>query len=410
MSTALLLFTMILISVFATGVLTLLVLTKRNRLQLVLAGILGVFLAIMTMAFINMGQSPDHIHHVLSSPLRFRFLVLGLLAFFATMTYYMVAAHRNLLTLRNGILFLSPVLLTLIAYAAWHWSTGVPMDYGYASLQELWDNRFTVPVILRMLMYLFFLLYQTVMFRNMWHLDAMRSEHSILNSPDAVSNIRWLRMIVMGMMAILIAYSFLLFLPSLLVLGIYTAVLSSVFIYFIYNALARPMYEETEGWQAVWTPYSGWKIIEGTTSPKPTEAVAAPEPVQPTAASDDSVLIEQWMKDEKPFCRADFSISEIIARFPNLDYETLNELLQKQDSNPQAFIRRHRIEEACRIIHREKTVKVAELALQVGFSHTSSFSRAFSAVRGETVLQYMEKIGVKRKAKKKNNNNKNNPE
>lgn len=404
-----LLFTMTLLSVFATGILMLLVLTKRNRLQLTLAGILGVFLAIMLMAIINMGQSPEHIHNVLSSPFRFRFLALGLIAFFATMTYYMVAAHRNLFTLRNGILFLSPVLLTLIVYVSWHWGAGVPMDYAYGSLSEVWDNRFTVPVILRVLMYLFFLVYQGVMIRNMWHLDAMRKENSFLNSPDAVSNIRWLRMVVVGMMAILVMYTILVFIPSLPVLAIYSVVLAAVFIYFIYNALARPMYEETDGWQAVWTLRDGWRIIEGTNQPKLKEVVVEPEAVVPIEKPDSEepdymVLIEKWMKKEKPFCNADFSPAEIIAQFPDLDNESLNDLLQQKEGRPQVYIRRHRIEEACRIIRREKVVKVAELALRVGFSHMSSFCRAFSTVRGETVLQYMSKVGAKRKPKNKAKN------
>lgn len=414
----LLLFTMVLMSVFTTGILMLLVLTKRNRLQLTLAGIMTVLSVMMLVAMINMAQSPEHLHNVLYSPLRFRFLALGLVAFFATMAYYMVAAHRNLFTLRNGILFLSPVLLTLIVYVSWHWGAGVPMDYAYGSLSEVWEKRFTVPVILRVLMYLFFLVYQGVMFRNMWYLDTMRKENSILNSPDAVSNIRWLRMVVVGMMAVLFLYSFLIFIPSLLVLAIYSVVLASVFIYFTYNALARPMYEETDGWQAVWTLRDGWKIIEGTNPPKPKEVVVEPEAVVPiekpeTEEPDYMVLIEKWMKREKPFCNADFSTAEIIAQFPELNNESLNELLQRREGRPQVYIRRHRIEEACRIIRREKAVKVAELALRVGFSHMSSFSRAFSTVRGETVLQYMNKVGAKRKPKNKaknKNNNKNNAE
>lgn len=397
-----LLFTMVLLSAFATGILMLLVLTKRNRLQLTLAGILGVFLAIMLMAIINMAQSPDHIHKVLSSPLQFRFLALGFVAFFASMTYYMVAAHRNLLTLRSGILFLSPVIVTLVVYVLWHWSTGVPMNYNYASLSEVWEKRFTVPVILRILMYLFFLTYQGVMFNSMWHLDSMRNKHSILNSPDAVSNIRWLRMVVVGIMAVVIVYSLLIFIPSLLVLAIYSVVLVVVFLYFIYNALARPMYEETDGWQAVWTLRDGWKIIEGTAQSKQKEeTVVEPEVILPTEECDYMVLIEQWMKNEKPFCSTDFSITNIVTRFPDLSSEALYELLQKRDGRPQAYIRRHRIEEACRIICYEKEVKVSDIALRVGFSHASSFSRAFSNVMNETVLQYMEKVGAKRKLKTK---------
>lgn len=397
MDMASLIFIMTLMYVLATGILMLLVVSKRNRLQLTLAGILSVFLVLILVGIINKIQSPTY--PALSSPLRFRILATGLVAFFFTMTYYMVAAHRNLLTLRNGILFLSPVLLTFIVYVSWHWGAGVPMDYAYASLAEVWENRFTVPVILRMLMFLFFLLYQVVMIRNMWQLDALRKEHSILNTPDAVSNIRWLRTVVRGIMSIMAVYSLMVFIPSPVVLMLYCVVAAVVLMYFTYNALARPMYEDTEGWQAVWTPRYGWKIIEGTAWSKSAKAPIHPQVTARAEKPNYIAQIDSWMKQEKRFRNAEFSTMDIITQFPDLDNETLGELLQGRAERPQAYIRRHRIEEACRIIRREKAVKASELARRVGFSHPSSFSRAFSTVMGETVVQYMDKVGAERKPK-----------
>lgn len=389
-------FVTILLAVIATGILLLLILTERNLLQKTLVVILIVFSVTIFGGLVNMINQHGSGSVALSQPLSFRSLALGFVAFFTTMCYYVIAAHRNMFTTRNSLIFMSPVILTLVFYVIWHLVMKIPMGYEYDSLTEIWENRHSMTVILRLLMYLFFLLYQGVMYVDMWQLDSLRERHSILNLPDSVGNIRWLRMVVVGMISITICYSLLLFLPSPPVVLLYVMVSGAVFVFFINNAIARRMYTDTEECQLTWSVRGGWKYMGRLPETETQDSLFVHGFKQRREVASDHreilLVLDEWMEAEKPYCRPEFSPSDITASFKNLDYAAFTIFFKERGENIQSYIRRLRVEEACRLIREENLFKVGELAERVGFTQHTSFSRAFSAVTNQSPLQYIRSL------------------
>lgn len=99
--------------------------------------------------------------------------------------------------------------------------------------------------------------------------------------------------------------------------------------------------------------------------------------------------IATWMREERPYIYTQFSMSDILKQFPELNGRTLVETFARRNYTFQSYVREVRINEAIRIMDESIVpLRFNEVYHKVGFSHYSSFSRAFTAVKGLSPSNY----------------------
>lgn len=96
-----------------------------------------------------------------------------------------------------------------------------------------------------------------------------------------------------------------------------------------------------------------------------------------TFTEKDRILFEQWMIAEKPYLNPDFQLNDLrailpvnrtyLSRFVNAEY----------GCSFYKLVNRYRVAEAKRIMHANPKLRVAEVALQCGYSSVNVFSRIF---------------------------------
>ncbi|MFI3278805.1 MAG: helix-turn-helix domain-containing protein [Rikenellaceae bacterium] len=100
--------------------------------------------------------------------------------------------------------------------------------------------------------------------------------------------------------------------------------------------------------------------------------------------------VDGWIDQNKAYANSNFSYKDLTKEFSDLDYNKLDELLQKFcGSNFQAYIRNKRIEQAIKLMGDDtNNFQLKNIAIEVGFESSSSFSRAFKATKGMTASQW----------------------
>lgn len=101
-------------------------------------------------------------------------------------------------------------------------------------------------------------------------------------------------------------------------------------------------------------------------------------------------MVERWITSEKPYVNPDFSFNDVVSEFATVGYNEFNQLLGRKSShNFQSYIRELRIDEAVRLMNDEsKHFTFKEISYKVGFENSSSFARAFKAVKGITPSEW----------------------
>lgn len=101
-------------------------------------------------------------------------------------------------------------------------------------------------------------------------------------------------------------------------------------------------------------------------------------------------LVDRWITTEKPYVNPDFSFNDVTREFDTIKYNDFDELLKSRSRhNFQSYIRELRISEALHLMSDEdKMFTFKEISYKVGFENSSSFARAFKAVKGVTPSEW----------------------
>ena len=364
----------ILLTMLAMLVLQLWFYTDHNRLQKTLM----VIIILWFLMFLGLEISLIRVYNGTGTPvkgvLNFHNILLGLVGMFSLLSYPSVVLHPHLVKVRHTILLLSPVLLTLLIYVVWHLFTDTSMNYRYLTIVELWENRWSVPVLLRLLMLFFFICYLVTMLWHFWQLVPIYNRYSEDNYSDAVYNVRWLRIVISAVGSICVAYIVVLICKNPLWELLYAIVTGVFFCILTDNAVSHRLFSNHINVQ--WSLSKGWYRAE--------ESVVVED-----CTNDEKQLrqLDQWMDEQKLFLNPDFCAKDLYAVFPELKGK-LSALLEHRDHTFQSYVRDYRIKEACRLMMIAPELSNKELAFKLGFTIASSFNRAFVAVMKMTPQSY----------------------
>lgn len=353
------------------------IVTERNRLQKTLVGILGLWVVLFLGLFVNLiclynGESTP-----VSGVMNFHAIWMGAIGLFSFISYPAVALHEQKNSLRKTLSWLSPVLLTFGVYVIWHLATGTDMNYRYLTISELWENRFTVPVVLRTLMLVLFIIYLTLVLTNLWRLIPVFQKYSDDNYADTAHNVSRLRFIIAGIGLNCVAYLILVIWKHPIGELLYAVTMCALFVLLAVNAFSRKLFTDSDRIAVEWSFKYGWRIIEKQHDNS--LKIGFPQL---------NTRLNAWMRSEKPFVNPDFAAKDIYAVFSELRPPVLRELLADEGMVFNSYVSKLRIEEACRLIEEEPGILCKQIALRVGFSSSQILSRAFIAVMGQTPLEY----------------------
>ena len=98
------------------------------------------------------------------------------------------------------------------------------------------------------------------------------------------------------------------------------------------------------------------------------------------SASD--LLLQQWMRETKPYLNPDFKLMDLRAVLP-MNRTYLSQFINDTyGCSFYQFVNRYRIEEAKRLLTEQPELKTTDVAIQCGFSSREAFARTFTQVTG----------------------------
>ncbi len=361
------------------GVIVLLRYSERNRLQKTLAAILAVWALILSSGLIRAIVEDSNVL-MLNSILNFNIIIVGIVAFFTFMIYPIFAIHPALLNLKRSIIFLTPLFITLIVYSIWHIINDIPLNKQFYSFNELFiiDN---IPiVIMRLLLLLNFIMYIFIILRSLIRLIPIYQRYIDDNYANSSHNISWLKIVVIISICISFVFLILVFYHNVYTIAIYTMFSASSFAILIDNAMSHKELPASHNLNIKWNYKYGWKV-EGII-PK-VKSVSSYSKIEIFSR------FKEWLKNTKPYHNIDFSVKMVKQKFTDSDYNAISEILTNKGYTFQSYIRKIRIDEACKIMaNNADNLSNTEIGNKVGFNHYSSFCRAFTIVTNKSPKQY----------------------
>lgn len=372
----LLIFIITLMLGLATG---LWILTDRNRLHKTLIGIIALWTMMFLGLLINLIRLYNGVQTPVSGVMNFHGIWMGLIGLFSLISYPAVALQEQKISLRKTVFWLSPVLLTLMLYIVWHLATGTDMNYRYLTIDELWDNRFTMPVVLRTLMLVLFITYLTRVLANIWRLIPTYQKYSDDNYADTAHNVDWLRLVIAAIGSICAAYLLVLIWKHPLGEMLYAVTTCAFFILLASNAFSRKLFFKSEHLVVSWNPRYGWRVMEKQPAKENAQATVIPEI---------KTRFNEWIATQKPYTDPDFTAEKVYAVFPELRYPAMATLLARRGHTFKSYVRELRVTEACRLMEENPDLLCKQIALHVGLSSSEVLSRSFIAVTGKSSVEF----------------------
>ncbi len=353
--------------------------SEHNRAQKVYIGIVLTWIVIIGARIAQIATS-DIIptHSTISLP--FIMLAAGIFCFWLTFSFPIIVLNPKLLFSRPALLSLSPMILSVVAYIVYHLYAGLPLNEFYTP-SELWANRGHITIIMRFVIVGCFILGLVFSLISAHKLIESYQTYVDNNFSNTEYNVGWLRKFNFEITAVSTAYFVWLFYVSDFTAILYVIVTGSAFVSIMDSVIMHRVFELPKGYSVEWSLKRGWYWCG---EPQ--------EPHKEIAASLEAKFYD-WIKREKPYCDKDFAATGVTAQFPSLSNLQLKELLAKRGQNFQSFVRECRIKEAERIMKIENgATNWKSIAFLVGFSHYSSFCRAFVAVNGHAPSDLDNKI------------------
>lgn len=310
-------------------------------------------------------------------------LVMGVPSFISIAWYPMIVMNANILKFRKRLNLLHILIIAIILYYALHIILGLNPNAHYMTLSELFQNITSLTVILRFVVLTIFIIYILSTLKNIMGLVPKYNRYVIENYSDTSYNVDWIRSLVYNVCCVTVTYLMLLFTSSLIVNFIYIVSIIMLFTKLIDRTLFQKIFDNSSEIKIKWIINKGWRIVE----PEKPESL-----LEEATIEDIGTQIDKWMDSTKMYTRIDFALEDVLEAFPELIQDDLTQLFKSKGETFQSYVRKWRIKRACEILDNENDkIYPKQLYSMVGFSHYSSFSRAFTVVTGLSPTDYLKK-------------------
>ncbi|MFR9533629.1 MAG: helix-turn-helix domain-containing protein [Rikenellaceae bacterium] len=99
------------------------------------------------------------------------------------------------------------------------------------------------------------------------------------------------------------------------------------------------------------------------------------------------------MEKSQSYTNVDFTTKDILDALPQISNADLTAVFKLKRETFQSYVRTYRINKACKMIDKNRVdVSLNQIYTSVGFSHYSSFSRSFYAVKNMTPSDYVQTV------------------
>lgn len=311
----------------------------------------------------------------------------GLLSFFVLVSYPFAVFYSKILRIRTMLIILSPLLTLIFAYFLWHAVVGADPFVVYPTFDVLLQNIATMPVIMRLLIVVAYVVYAVFIFVNMWRIVPIYNELTKGHYSKYSYNINWIKIVTIFYILISLSVFLQLFIKSRYLNMAYLIAFNVAFFYIIEKTLLSKAFEDLNKLGLKWSIKQGWHYLLIPNTPK------RPTPIDINVVAPQ---IDKWMRSKRPYTHTHFTSENIIDHFPGLTTEDLRKIFKRRGTTLHAYIREYRIRQACHIIesHSQDT-NLKEVYSAVGFSHYSSFARAFVQLVGMSPTDYIQQQNQK---------------
>lgn len=379
------------VSILVLGIVMNIKYTKRNIYRNYLVALFGFWAAIMLSMFIKFhidGSDQISYNHNIGG---LGVILMGIPCFLTLVSYPIVILNSKLLQVKWWLYLCSPMLAAVALYFIVTLAAGENPSLRYSTPDEFIHNITSLVAISRLILITFFALYITVIIYSIWRVVPLYNDYVHNNIADSDCNVDWLRECVKYIGCVTIAYFVMLFSNSQLANMFYLTSVVLLFSYMVDRSLFHRSSEDIEALIISWDRELGWHVVEDEAEAKEQEQISE------VSLLSIEQLIEEWMVEERPYTRVDFTTKDIIDKFPSINYRELGELFKSKGDNFQSYVRHYRIERACEMLQqRDKSIYPKQIFNLVGFSHYSSFSRSFLATMGVSPTEYLRQIKEER--------------
>lgn len=362
--------------------------SQNNIYKKFLLTTIAMWLVMLTAAyidkiFIGYGMPATEMLGLLNA----RGLILGIIGFLSIVSLPIVVLNAKMLKLINWLKLASPIIAVVAIYFGYHITAGTDPFYTYYTAEELRQNITSTPVIMRILLYLSLLVYLSIVMYILNRVVPLYNQYIKDNIADSDYNVGWVSGMLKRIWLVTACFFIMLATGSLYVVAIYTISVIIAFVYIIDMSLFHKMMDGVKPLTLNIDRKEFWYFLEEERLSQPTT------PLEDERLAQGWEAINEWLESEMLYTNPSFTINNVIERFSNLSHNEITDIFKLHGESFQSVIRKYRIANACRIIENKRgNVSSKQLYSQVGFSHHSSFSRAFATVQNISPSDYIKQV------------------
>lgn len=374
-------FTLAIIFTLIAGIVAILRTAEPSHQRRVFIYVILTWLPLMALIFFRQLQLIEHARP-LDGCFNNNVIISGMWGFLSLTLYGSSVIFHKRFNFKTVLLFLLPAIIVVIADVAWLIYKDLPLNHTYADFAAIKADFGSITITLRLAMVIIQLLYISFLCYNITQLVPIYNKYIEHTESEERYKLSWLYNYITAISILIIPYFLLVISQSYWVQIIYASAVSITFAILIDCVRTFkffPMFNEIK---LQWTFKEGW--IEEHQYQKQHNH-------QPLRNADKVCNdIDKWMRSTKQYCKPDFSMKDILAEYPTLTGPTLIWLFERRNTTFQTYIRYIRINEAIEIMRQStnEDIQYKDVFYKVGFSHYSSFSRAFTAVMGVSPKNY----------------------
>ncbi len=348
----------------------------------------AVVLTFVYIRAIYMQSSEGHSYFEILS---IRTLLLGIPCFLTLVSLPVVVLNAHVLRLKYCALVIAPIFVVIMACFGWSWATGSDLYVVYSSYSELMMDITSPAVIMRIAIYMAFLGYIIFLTAIAYRLVPLYNQYIQDNVADSDYNVDWVATFIKYVWLVSAAYFLMAFTASPFIITFYLISLILMFGHIVDESLFHKTLDGVEPLGVKWRPKSGFVIA--SLNNQTNQSMDRLEQAW--------VELNSWMTSKRPYINVEFSIQDMIEHFRNLTNNDLTLLFKLRGESFQTFVRNYRINRACEIVREcDGDISSKQLFGMVGFSHYSSFSRAFTTVMDISPIEYIRYVRTQTPAKK----------
>lgn len=309
-------------------------------------------------------------------------IILGMICLLSMLWYVIAVLFQKRILVKWIIILLLPAVLTVVANLAWNHYNDIPLTHHFSTFADFKANIFSTTALLRYSMLIVQLAYILILIYSIKRLVPIYDKYISETHSNEQYNLHWLYKYYRVICMISVVYFILCFFPNNYTYTLYCIVAASAFVIFTSCVWEYRSFPKIEDIKPSWTLIDGW-------SAKFSNETEGDSIAEHQIDSGIVVALERYIIDHQLYANVDLMMKELLANYPNLTSNELIYQLDQEGATFQSFIRKIRIERAAEIIRAsENKMQYKDIFYQVGFSHYSSFSRAFTSVMGVSPANY----------------------